>query len=175
MNLRNAGAGIAQWYSAGPRAVWSGFESRQGLGIFLFTTAFRLALGPTQPPTQWVPGALSLGVKWPGREAYHAHLHLVPRSRMHGAILPFPQCVFMALRSATNKNHRDKFTFTFTWYFRSLVKVSHYQKKEGLVSLFENHCYSNVKQSCYFMEVTEFWLLWQLGCVWWVSFLIVTW
>jgi hypothetical protein len=26
-------------------------------------------LGPTQPPIQWVPGALSLGVEWPGREA----------------------------------------------------------------------------------------------------------
>jgi hypothetical protein len=27
------------------------------------------ALGPTQPPIQWVPGALSLAVKRPGREA----------------------------------------------------------------------------------------------------------
>jgi hypothetical protein len=26
-------------------------------------------LGPTEPPIQWVPGALSLGIKWPGREA----------------------------------------------------------------------------------------------------------
>jgi hypothetical protein len=30
------------------------------------------ALGPTQPPIQWVPGALSLGVKRPGREADHS-------------------------------------------------------------------------------------------------------
>jgi hypothetical protein len=35
------------------------FESRQKLGIFLFTTASRLALEPTQPPIQLVPGALS--------------------------------------------------------------------------------------------------------------------
>jgi hypothetical protein len=40
-----------------------------GLGIFLFTTASRTALGPNQPPIQWVPGALSLGVKRLGREA----------------------------------------------------------------------------------------------------------
>jgi hypothetical protein len=28
-------------------------------------------VGPTQPPIQWVPGALSLGVKRPEREADH--------------------------------------------------------------------------------------------------------
>jgi len=41
------------------------------MGIFLFTTASRPALGPTQPPIQYVPGALSLGVKRPGREVDH--------------------------------------------------------------------------------------------------------
>jgi hypothetical protein len=46
--------------------------SQRGLGIFLFTTASRTALGPTQPPIQWEPGALSLGVKRPGREADHS-------------------------------------------------------------------------------------------------------
>jgi hypothetical protein len=30
------------------------------------------ALGPTQPRIQWVPGALSLGVKRPGRKADHS-------------------------------------------------------------------------------------------------------
>jgi hypothetical protein len=49
-----------------------GFNSQQGLGIFLLTTASRTALRPTQPPVQWVPGALSLGVKQQGREADHS-------------------------------------------------------------------------------------------------------
>jgi hypothetical protein len=31
----------------------------------------RSALGPTQPPIQWVPGALSQEVKQPGHEADH--------------------------------------------------------------------------------------------------------
>jgi len=34
------------------------------------------------------------------------HLHLMPRSRMHGAISPLPQCIFMAWYLA---KHRDNF------------------------------------------------------------------
>jgi hypothetical protein len=49
-----------------------GFESWQGLRIFLFSTVSRTALGPTQPPIQWVPAALSLRVKLPRREADHS-------------------------------------------------------------------------------------------------------
>jgi hypothetical protein len=48
------------------------FESRQGLGMFLFAAASRPSRGPTQTPIQREPGALFLGVKWPGREAYHS-------------------------------------------------------------------------------------------------------
>jgi hypothetical protein len=38
------------------------------------TTASRTALGPTQPPIQWIRGALSLGIKRQGREAHHSPL-----------------------------------------------------------------------------------------------------
>jgi hypothetical protein len=49
-----------------------GFDFRRGLGIFLFITTSRTALGPTQSAIQWVPGALSLGVKRQRREADHS-------------------------------------------------------------------------------------------------------
>jgi hypothetical protein len=48
------------------------FDSQRRLRIFLLTTVSRTALGPTQPPIQRVAGALSLGVKLPGREADHS-------------------------------------------------------------------------------------------------------
>jgi hypothetical protein len=49
-----------------------GFDSWWKLGIFLFATMSRVVVGPTQPPIQWVSGALSLGVKWAGHEADHS-------------------------------------------------------------------------------------------------------
>jgi hypothetical protein len=68
------------------------------LGIFLFTTASRTALGPTQPPIQRVPGVLSLGVKRPGREADHSPQYSaevknawsytsIPAIGLHGVVL----------------------------------------------------------------------------------------
>jgi hypothetical protein len=45
-------------------------------------------LVPTQPPTQCVPGALSLGVKRPGREVDHSH----PSSA------EFKECVELSLK-----------------------------------------------------------------------------
>jgi hypothetical protein len=40
--------------------------------LFLHATTSRPALGLNQPPFQWVPVALSLGVKRQGREADHS-------------------------------------------------------------------------------------------------------
>jgi hypothetical protein len=49
-----------------PRGRSSSTDKRKN---FHFSMSSRPALGPTQPPIQWAPGALSPGVKRPGREA----------------------------------------------------------------------------------------------------------
>jgi len=72
-----------------------GFDSRWGLGVFLFNTMFRMTLGPTQPPIQWVLGALSLGLKQLGHEADHSPPSSA-KIRVHGAIPTLPQYAFMA-------------------------------------------------------------------------------
>jgi hypothetical protein len=89
-----------------------GFDSQRGLGIFLFTTASRTALGPTQPPFQWEPGALSLGVKWLGREADHsppssAEVKEWVELYFHTPSTPSWRCGYF--------KHRDNFTFTVTF------------------------------------------------------------
>jgi hypothetical protein len=97
-----------------------GFDSRRGLGIFLFTTASRKALGLVQPPIQWIPKALSLGVKRPGREADHS----TPSSA------EIKECVELYLHSPNTPswrgarlNHRDNFTFyLFTLTGKQLVR-----------------------------------------------------
>jgi hypothetical protein len=88
------------------------------LGIFLFTTASRPTLWPTQSLIQWVLGALFLGVKRLGREADHS-----PPSSAE-----VKECVELYFHSSNTPSwrdaqlkHRDKFTFTF--YSRMYVCV----------------------------------------------------
>jgi transposase len=64
-------AGIAQCYSTGLRAGWSGVRVPAGLEVLLFTTASRPALGPSRPSIRWTPEARSLGVKRLERQANH--------------------------------------------------------------------------------------------------------
>jgi len=69
-----------------------------------------MALGTTQPPIQWVPGALSLGIKQQGREANHSpppsakvkcvEIYLHSPIHLHGMVL------------SQKKKHKDNFTFT---------------------------------------------------------------
>jgi hypothetical protein len=77
-----------------------------GAWNFLFTTVSRIALGSTQHPIQWVPGALSLGVKQLGCEADHSP----PSSAEVRAIPALPKYAFMVWCLV---KHRDNFAFAF--------------------------------------------------------------
>jgi hypothetical protein len=71
----------------------------------------RPVLGPTQPPKQRVPKALSPWVKRPRRELT-THLQLMPKSRKCGSIYPLLHTSLW--RSARLVKHSDNFTFTFS-------------------------------------------------------------
>jgi hypothetical protein len=66
----DSSVGIATGYWLGDRRV----RVRVSVGsrIFSSSTSSRPALGPAQLALQWVPGALSLGIKRPVREADHS-------------------------------------------------------------------------------------------------------
>jgi hypothetical protein len=50
----------------------TGFNSRHGQEIFLYSAAFVQALETTQRPIQWVNWVLYSGIKRQGREAGHS-------------------------------------------------------------------------------------------------------
>jgi hypothetical protein len=58
----------------------------------------RPALGPTQPPVQWVLGVLSPGVKRGRGMTLTTHPHPVPRSRMSRSYTSSPPSAYMACR-----------------------------------------------------------------------------
>jgi hypothetical protein len=83
------------WLRAG---WWRGRNSSPSrVKNFLFSKSSRPALGSTQSPMQWVPGALSPRVKRPGREADHSpqargevknvDLYIHSPIRLHGVVL----------------------------------------------------------------------------------------
>jgi hypothetical protein len=93
-----------------------GFDSQWGLGIFSFTTVSRMALGPAQPPIQWVSGAFSWGVKWLAyetsrsppssakvKECMELYLHSPDKPSWHGAQLKI--------------KHRDNFALTLPCHY----------------------------------------------------------
>jgi hypothetical protein len=62
----DSSVGIALGYGLDDRG--SRVQLPAGAGNFSFHHRVQNGSGPTQPPIQWVPRALSLGVKRPGRE-----------------------------------------------------------------------------------------------------------
>jgi hypothetical protein len=61
---------------------WVSIPSRKE--VFLYSTVFRPALRPSQPPIQWVLGALSQGVKQLEGESDHS----APSEVKHGGAIP---------------------------------------------------------------------------------------
>jgi hypothetical protein len=126
-HIRDSSVGIAFGYGLDDRGSRVRFPA--GLEIFVFITASsRTALGPTQPSIQWVAGALSLGVKRPGREADHSppssadvkecvELYLHPNTSWRGAQL----------------KHRDNFTFNLQY---SPPHLCHLEKTSVVRSAF---------------------------------------
>jgi hypothetical protein len=110
-----------------------GLDSRRGLGIFLFTTTSRMALGPTQPPIQWVTGALYVGAKLSGHEANHSPPSCAEEKKNDWRYTSTPQYAFMAWCSV--KKHRGNFIFTFTFYsVRKLLDTPSYSSSHSLTS-----------------------------------------
>jgi hypothetical protein len=109
-----------------------GFDSRWGLGIFLFTTSSRAALGLTQHPIQWVAGALSLGLKRPEREADHSPPSNAEVNEWVELYLHSPNTP--SWRGA-QLQHRDNFTFTIRDFQIKLVfNIQSSEVEEGFTS-----------------------------------------
>jgi hypothetical protein len=115
----DSSVGIALGYGLDDRGSRVRFPA--GAGNFsLGTTESRTALGPTQPPIQWVPGALSLGVKRPGREADHSP-HLVPRLKNEWSYTSTPPIRLMAWCLAKARGHL--YLYLLPFYCRYLRDV----------------------------------------------------
>jgi hypothetical protein len=73
IRIFNNSTSKSRWRSRYSYWLWVGQQrvrsSRPDSARTFFSTSSRPISGPTQPPIQWVRGALSLGIKWPGNEA----------------------------------------------------------------------------------------------------------
>jgi hypothetical protein len=103
-----------------------GFDCRRGLGMFFFITASRIPMEPTQPPTQWVSGTLSLGVKRPGSEADHSP---PPSAEVKECVKLYLHSQY-AFTAWCLVKHRDNFTFTFhNTHFSSILSTRQFLSK----------------------------------------------
>jgi hypothetical protein len=129
-----------------------GFDSRRGLGIFLFT-ASRPALGPTQPPIQCVPGDLSLGVNRPECEADNSPTSSAEVKEWVELYLHSPNTP--SWRGAQLK-HRENLTF--------LRFTTMYLRVRSICDLFHSNLrFANKFALCWNCTESVQWLEWALG------------
>jgi hypothetical protein len=101
--IHGSSVGIATAYGLDGRGSIAGRGN-----IFLFSITCRRPLGPTQPPIQWVPAALSSEVKWQEREADHS-LPSSAEVKNDGAIHPLPHTSSWSIASLIK--HKDNLPF----------------------------------------------------------------
>jgi hypothetical protein len=92
-NSRDSSVGIALGYGLHDRGCRVRFPA--GDGNSSLNHRVQNGSGPTQPPIQWVPAALSVGVKRPGREVDHS-LPSSAKVKNAWSYTFTPQYVFMA-------------------------------------------------------------------------------
>jgi hypothetical protein len=106
------------------------FQAGAKMVLFLFAAASRPALGPIQPPAQWVAGAITPGIKRPVHEADHSPPSSAEVKNAWG-YTSTPQYVFTAWCLIKKRirfsgvalltKHRDNFTFSFFPLYLSIV------------------------------------------------------
>jgi hypothetical protein len=90
---RDGSVGIATGYWLNDQG--GGSSSPDRVKNFRFSISSRPALGYTQPPIKWLPGALPRGVMRQGREADHSPPTSAEVKKMW-IYTSTPLCVFMA-------------------------------------------------------------------------------
>jgi hypothetical protein len=91
---------IVTGYGLEDRAIEVRFSAEAKL-FFPLTSVSRPALGPTQPPVQWVPGVNSPGLKRGRGVTLTTHPHLVPRTRMSRSYTSSPPLASVACSGTT--------------------------------------------------------------------------
>jgi hypothetical protein len=104
--------------------VWT-TGARFPAGTYLFDIASRPLLGPTQPPTEWVPRALSPAVKRTGREANNSLPSIAEVKEWVELYIHFPNTP--SWRGACLKQYANNMlvlNVLFNWIFNYLFCVN---------------------------------------------------